>query len=194
MTNLRVPVGARIGGKQLIEVVDLGKSTLESQEVEFRSNDFLASVTEAPRISQSDNPELKQYFKSLAPGFKPLGDRITVIDGNGAIVNRSTGDKVNSGGKTISESDDKRVAEFVIKNYEYLRPQAEGDAANGDNPYSGEGGADGGLGMGSGAMGGYGGGMGRGSSLSGRGRGRGRNEGRGSGKGGGGESPGGVGQ
>ena len=190
MTNLRVPVGARIGGKQLIEVVDLGKSSLESQEVEFRSRDFLTSVSEAPKISQGDNPELKPYFKSLTPGVRPLGDRMTVIDANGAIVARVVGDKVANGDKVIAEGDDKAFTDFVIKHYDYLRPQEEGEVGSGD-PYAGGAGgmADGAGGMGAGGlgMGGYGGGMSSGSSMSGNGSGRrsGRG-GRGSGRGAGG--------
>jgi hypothetical protein len=196
MSNVRVPVGTRIGGKQTLDVVDLAKEVLEYKEVEFKSRDFLASIIEAPRVVKADNPELDGYFRSLASGVRPFGDRITVIDSNGAIVTRMTADRVMLGDKPNDEAADRRIAEFVLKTYDYMRPNSDANAAS--NPYGGgypgmdgEGGMPG---MGMGGMGGYsyGGGMSSGSSMSGRGsggrggRGRGMGGGMGGGFGGGG--------
>ena len=174
MANLRVPVGVRIGGKQPLEVVDLGKSTLETQEVELKSQDFLAGVTEAPRISSSDFPDLKDLLKTVQGG-RAVPDRITVVDSTGAIVNRFAGDKVTGGEKAISESDDVAKVKFVLKQYENFRPQSAD--ADPTSPY-----ATGSAGPGDSAMmmmmgGGMGeeymgGGSGRGSSLGNRSRGR----------------------
>ncbi len=173
MAPLRVPVGVRIGGKQTLEVVDLGKSKLESQDVELKSQDFLAGVVEAPRLASSDFPELKDLIRSLQ-GVRIVPDRITVVDSTGAIVSRFVGDTVNGGEKPISEADDLAKAKFVLKQYESLRPQAGG--ADPTNPYAAGGGsaADSammGMGMGEEFMGG---GSGRGSALGNRSSGRGR--------------------
>lgn len=173
MANLRVPVGVRIGGKQPLEVVDLGKSTLEMQDIELKSQDFLAGVTEAPRISSGDFPDLKELLKSVQGG-RAVPDRITVVDSTGAIVNRFAGDKVTGAEKPISESDDMAKVKFVLKQYENFRPQsADADPAS---PYAAGGGAGAGdpammmgAGMGEEYMGG---GAGRGSSLGNRSRGR----------------------
>lgn len=156
MASLRVPVGVRIGGKQILEVVDLGKSKLESQEVELRSQDFLAGVAEAPRITPSDFPELKDVLKSTQR-TRPIPDRITVVDSTGAIVSRFVGDKVASGEKMIAESDDMALAKYVLDQYAHLRPQeVSTDVAN--SPY-GEAGSDS-ASMGMASMPGMGGGMG----------------------------------
>lgn len=122
MANLRIPVGVKIGGRQLIEVVDLGKSTLENQEVELKSQDYLAGIAEAPRMSASDFPELKDYMKSLQ-GAKAVPDRITVVDSSGAIVNRFVGDKVTTGEKPVTEKDDARLVKYVLDSYQEFRPQ-----------------------------------------------------------------------
>jgi hypothetical protein len=174
MANLRVPVGVRIGGKQPLEVVDLGKSTLETQEVELKSQDFLAGVTEAPRISSGDFPDLKDFLKSVQGG-RAVPDRITVVDSTGAIVNRFAGDKVTGGEKPISESDDMAKVKFVLKQYEKFRPQSAD--ADPSSPYAtgSAGGGDSAMmmmmggGMGEEYMGGGG---GRGSSLGNRSGGR----------------------
>jgi hypothetical protein len=137
MANLRVPVGVRIGGKQSLDVVDLGKSTLEPQEIELKSMDYLASVTEAPRLSASDFPELKDILKGV-PGGRVIPDRISVVDSTGAIVSRYVGDKVNGGNKAISEADDLAVAKFVLETYKHFR--ADEAAAAIGLPYGAEGG------------------------------------------------------
>lgn len=157
-SNLQVHVGTRMGGKQPLEVVDLGKSTLQTEEVELRSRDFLASVTETPRVSQSDFPELRQLFKSLSRGSKPFADRITVVDASGAIVSRFIGDSVVNGDINVSKEDDHKLSEFVLSTYEHFRPEKEGAAAGiyGD---LGEGGT------GSGGMGAMGPGMGMGPGM-----------------------------
>ena len=167
MASLRVPVGVRIGGKQSLDVVDLGKSTLEPQEIEFKSLDYLASVSEAPRISASEFPELRDIMKGV-PGGRVIPDRISVIDSTGAIVSRYVGDKVNGGTKAISESDDLTVAKFVLDTYKHFR--ADEAAAAIGLPYGAEGGmvdpsmmASGAMMMGMGAD--YTGAAGPGSSL-----------------------------
>jgi len=185
MTNLRVPVGVRIGGKQTLEVVDLGKSKLESQEVDLKSQDFLAGVIESPRITSSDFPELRDLIKSLQ-GARVVPDRITVVDSTGAIVSRFVGDKVTGGEKPVSEADDLAKAKFVLKQFESLRPQAGG--VDPSNPYAATAGspADPAMMMMGGAMGEeyMGGGGGRGSSLGTRASARGkRNRSSGSGSG-----------
>ena len=148
MASLRVPVGVRIGGKQSLDVVDLGKSTLEPQEIEFKSLDYLASVTEAPRISASEFPQLRDILKGV-PGGRVIPDRISVVDSTGAIVSRYVGDTINGGNKAISQEDDLAVTNFVLKTYEHFR--ADQAAAIG-LPYGAEGGmADPSM-MGSGAM------------------------------------------
>ena len=149
MASLRVPVGVRIGGKQSLDVVDLGKSTLEPQEIELKSLDYLASVTEAPRISASEFPELRDILKGV-PGGRVIPDRISVIDSTGAIVSRYVGDKVNGGNKAISEADDLAVAKFVLETYKHFRVD-EAAAAIG-LPYGAEGGSADPSMMGSGAM------------------------------------------
>ena len=166
MASLRVPVGIRIGGKQSLDVVDLGKSTLEPQEIELKSLDYLTSVTEAPRISASEFPELRDILKGV-PGGRVIPDRISVVDSTGAIVSRYVGDKVDGGNKEISEADDLAVTKFVLETYKHFR--ADEAAATTGLPYGSEGASmDPGM-MGSGAMMGMGadymGGSGPGSSL-----------------------------
>lgn len=149
MANLRVPVGVRIGGKQSLDVVDLGKSTLEPQEIELKSLDYLASVTEAPRISASEFPELRDILKGV-PGGRAIPDRISVVDSTGAIVSRYVGDKVDGGNKQISEADDLAITKFVLETYKHFR--ADEAAAASGLPYGAEGGSvDTGM-MSSGAM------------------------------------------
>jgi hypothetical protein len=149
MASLRVPVGVRIGGKQSLDVVDLGKSTLEPQEIELKSLDYLASVTEAPRISAAEFPELRDILKGV-PGGRVIPDRVSVVDSTGAIVSRYVGDKINGGNKAISEADDLAVAKFVLDTYKHFRVD-EAAAAIG-LPYGSEGAmADPSM-MGSGAM------------------------------------------
>lgn len=183
MSTIRVPVGTRIGGRQSVDVVDLGKNSLEITEIDLKSQDYLASVTEAPKIVKNDFPELKSLFESLGAA-RPVGDRITVVDSNGAIVSRFVGDSVSTGNRDISRSDDVRLASFVLKTYEHLRPSAEGESTS---PYSegdlGSKGGDmtggGGPGMlGSGSGMNFSGGMGQGSALSGSGGGAGGGAGR----------------
>ena len=150
MATLRVPVGVRIGGKQNLDVVDLGKSSLEPQEIELKSMDYLASVTEAPRISPSEFPELRDILKGVAGG-RLISDRISVVDSSGAVVSRYVGDKVNGGNKAISEADDLAVTKFVLETYKHFR--ADEAAAAAGLPYGAEGASmDPGM-MSSGAMG-----------------------------------------
>jgi hypothetical protein len=186
MASVRVPAGSRIGGKQTVEVVDLGNNTLEMTEVDLKSLDYLVAVTEAPRLARGEFPELKAAFEA-AGTLRPVGDRLTVIDANGAIITRYVGDGVTNGDKEVSRGDDERLTKYVLDTYKNLRPESA-DATN--NPFGGEGsGSDlGGLnGMGGlGGLGGlgdgmdFGGGMRQGSSGSRRGQ-RGQ---RGSGSGG----------
>lgn len=130
MGALRVPVGVRIGGKVNLEVVDLGKSVLETQEVELKSLDYLAGVAEGPRVSQSDFPELRDILRNVRAGTRVIPDRITVVDSNGAIVNRFAGDKVVSGGEVISESSDQQLVKYLLDQYKSWRPSAAGDIGN----------------------------------------------------------------
>lgn len=136
MATLRVPVGVRIGGKQSLDVVDLGKSTLEPQEIELKSMDYLASVTEAPRISASEFPELRDILKGVTGG-RVIPDRISVVDSSGALVSRYVGDKVNGGNKAISEGDDLAMTKFVLDTYKHFRAD-EAAAATG-LPYGADG-------------------------------------------------------
>ena len=195
MATVRVPSGSRIGGKQTVEVVNLGDNTLEMTEVDLKSLDYLAAVTEAPRLARGEFPELKAAFEASGT-LRPVGDRLTVIDANGAIISRYVGDTVSNGDEQLSRSDDERLANFVLKTYENLRPQTA-DATN--NPFGGgepgsglDGmgglGGVGGLGglSGSGGMD-FGGGMREGSSSGSR---RGRRGSMGSGMPGGGGMPG----
>lgn len=154
MGSLRVPVGVRIGGKQSLEVVDLGKSTLEPQEIEFKSLDYLATVTEAPRISASEFPEMRDILKAVTGG-RAIPDRISVIDSNGAIVSRYVGDKVSGGAKPISEADDLAVTKFVLETYKHFRVDESASAGVGV-PYGAEGGSMDSASMGSMMMGGMG--------------------------------------
>jgi hypothetical protein len=172
MTNLRVPVGVRIGGRQTMEVVDLGKSKLESQEVDLKSSDFLAAVSESPRVAVSEFPELRELIKNV-PGGRVVPDRITVVNSDGAIVSRFVGDSVQSGAKPVSEKSSSEIVQFLLTTYDYLRPQAAG--ADPTSPYAAETmGAPGmmppGMGMGEDYMGA----SGRGSSLGSRSRSKGR--------------------
>jgi len=173
LANVRVPVGTRIGGRESVEVVDLSESTLEMSDVEIRSDDFLAAVTEAPRLSRGDFPELRDLFAALG-NVRPVGDRVTIVDGSGRILSRYVGDRVDIGTREVSKADDVRLTKFVLDTYDYMRPQSESELTS---PYGDEGGL-GGLGGsgdygGSGMFGGdgsgmnFGGGMGRGSSMSG---------------------------
>lgn len=153
MASVRVPAGSRIGGKQTVEVVDLGDNSLEMTDVDLKSLDYLVAVTEAPRISRGDFPELKAAFE--ASGSRPVGDRLTVIDANGTITSRYVGDVVTNGDKDVSRSDDERLTKYVLDTYKSFRPQSN-DFAN--NPFGGEGsgGEPGGL-SGMGGLGGLGG-------------------------------------
>ncbi|MFM7925068.1 MAG: hypothetical protein ACKPJJ_32980, partial [Planctomycetaceae bacterium] len=142
MSNMKIPVGVRIGGKQQIDIVDLCENTLSVKDVEVKSSDYLASVTEAPRINRADFPELKEVFEELG-GARLLGDRLTVVDSNGAIVTRFGGDSVLNGAKAVTKDDDERLTKYVLDTFAHLRPQKEGES---NSPYDGAGGEDGGLG------------------------------------------------
>ncbi len=98
--KLAVPIGTRIGGKVTVDVVDLGKDTLEPRDVEFETGHFLAAVTPAPAVSKGAAPLLKDFFN--AGGSFP--SRCTVIDSNGAIIVRYSGDSVRVDGEKISNS------------------------------------------------------------------------------------------
>ncbi len=189
MANLVVRVGSRIGGKSDVEIVDLSKSVVETQSVEFKSPDLLASITPSIKPNSGENPELKSLLDSMR-GQKPLSDRITVVDSNGAIVTRYVGDSVANGGRPRDEKMDAKYYQDILKLYEHLKKDANA-AATGiyDNAGGGAEGMTGG-GMMGGMMGGYGGGMGGGSALSGGGGGR---SSKGKGKGGGAKGPGGPG-
>lgn len=178
MANLEIRVGSRIGGVSNVEVVDLSKSVREGQDVEFKSPDLLAAVNPSIRLNGSDSPELKSYLDATR-GQKPLADRITVVDSNGAIVTRYVGDAVANGGKPRTEAADNKFYQEVLKLYEHLKPNANAASAGiyGGGMDSDAGGMSGGGYMGSGGYmggGGYGGGMGKGSSLSGGGKSSGR--------------------
>ena len=180
MANLEVRVGSRIGGKSNVDVVDLSKSVREIQDVEFKSPDLLAAVVPSLKLNANDSPELRAYIDSMR-GHKPLSDRITVVDSNGAIVTRYVGDSVSNGGQSRTEALDSKFAEDVLKLYEHLKKDANAAAGG---IYGGAGAGAGGPGMagsgsgmmgGPGGMGGYGGDMGKGSSLSGGGKSSGKN-------------------
>lgn len=181
--SIQVPVGTRMGGKVSVDVVDLGKDTLKVEEVEMKSKDFLASVTDAPRVSKSDFPELKDYFSTVQ---KPFGERITVIDSNGAVVVRYAGDSVSAGSKKMTAASDRQFIKGLLDLYKDWR---ESDAPSSfSDPYGGGGegsmgsGMMGGMGMGGGdGYGDFSGGMSNGSPTSGRG---GRRGGRGGNSGG----------
>ena len=189
MANLEVRVGSRIGGKSDVEVVDLSKSVLESQSVEFKSPDLLAAITPSIRLNSGESPELKSYIDAMR-GHKPLSDRITVVDSNGAIVTRYVGDSVANGGRPRNQQLDTKFYQDILKLYEHLKKDANaaatgpygGGGESGSLPGSGMGGMMGGM-MGGG---GYGGSMGGGNALSGGGRGS-----SGKGRGRGGNGPGG---
>jgi hypothetical protein len=173
---VQVPTGTRFGGRQQLEVVNLGKSTLEGEEVELKSLDFLASVNEGVRVSANDVQGLRDYLSKVPRGAKPFADRMTVIDANGSIVTRYSGDKIQNGNRAISEEDDRRMAQYVLDTYKHFRPQeaAAGSSIYGEGGESGMPGSMGEMGMG---MDMYSGGMGTGSALGGgsrssRGRGR----------------------
>ena len=166
-SGVQVPTGTRFGGRQQLEVVNLGKSTLEGEEVELKSLDFLASVNEGIRISANDVQGLRDYLSKVPRGARPFSDRMTVIDANGSIVTRYSGDTIQNGDRAISEDDDRRMARYVLETYKHFRPQ---EAPAGSDIY-GEGGESGAM---SGAMGEmgmgmdmYSGGMGSGSALGG---------------------------
>jgi hypothetical protein len=135
LATVRVPVGSRIGGKQSVEIVDLGKNTLEMTEVDLKSLDYLAAVTEAPRLARGDFPELKDAFEA-AGTLRPVGDRLTVIDANGGIVSRYVGDSINQGDGDRTRALDERLTSFVLETYKHLRPGTE-ETSN--NPYGGAG-------------------------------------------------------
>ena len=178
MANLEVRVGARVGGKSDAEVVDLSKSKVELQSVEFKSPDLLAAVTPSMRLNSGVNDELKAYIDSTRGQSKQLADRITVIDSNGAIVTRYAGDSIYNGGNQRTEALDEKFYKDVLKIYDHLKKNENADAGI----YAGEGMLGEGMagdGSGSGMMGmsgyegggGYGGGMGGGAALSGGGNG-----------------------
>ena len=97
---------------------------------------------------------------------KPVADRITIVDANGAIVSRFVGDTVTAGEKSISQADDEAKAKFVLDHYDNLRPQKADENAN--SLYGSGEGVGSGM-MGSGGYGGLGddytGGRGKGSAL-----------------------------
>jgi hypothetical protein len=169
MANLEVRVGSRIGGKSKVEVVDLAKSVVEPQDVQFKSPDLLAAVVPSIRINGNDSPELKSYIDSMRGQGKPLADRVTVIDSNGAIVTRYVGDSVASGGYARTESQDTKFYHDILKLYEHLKYDARAAASQiyGSDEETGGGG---GLMRGMLGGGGYGGRMDKGSALSGTGK------------------------
>lgn len=179
MANLDVRVGSRIGGKTKVEVVDLSAYVLEPQDVEIKSPDLLAAVSPSIRLNSNDNPELKSYIDSVR-GRKQLADRMTVVDGNGAIVTRYVGDTIANGGQPRTEDQDSRFYQDILKLYEHLKQSSEAAALG---PYNrvddedGGGGSGNGRGIMGGLMGGggYGGGMRKGNALSGGGLGAPRN-------------------
>ena len=189
MANLEVRVGSRIGGKSDVEVVDLSTSVLETQSVEFKSPDLLAAISPSIRLNSGESPELKSHIDAMR-GFKPLSDRITVVDSNGAIVTRYVGDSVHNGDSPRNQQLDAKFCQDILTLYAHLKKDASAAAPG----LYGDGGESGGM-TGSGMMGGmmggggYGGGMSGGNALSGGGGGS-------SGKrggGGGGNRPGGAG-
>lgn len=189
MANLEVRVGSRIGGKSDVEVVDLSKSVLETQSVEFKSPDLLAAISPSIRLNSGESPELKSYIDAMR-GHKPLSDRITVVDSSGAIVTRYVGDSVSNGDHPRSQQLDTKFYQDILELYKHLKKDAA-DAATG--PYGDDGGSGdaSGAGMMGGMMGGagaggggYGGGMSGGNALSGGGRGSKRGGSRGGGGGG----------
>ena len=124
MANLDVRVGSRIGGKTKVEVVDLAKSVLEPQDVELKSPDLLAAIAPSVRVNGIDSPELKAYVDSMRGQGKPLADRITVIDSNGAILTRYAGDSVTNGGYARTENQDAKFYQDLLKLYEHLKYDA----------------------------------------------------------------------
>lgn len=187
MTDLQVPTGIRIGGEKEVDVVDFSKSVLDKYKIDFRSRDLLCSVTEAPRFSGSDHPDL-QAFLQRHRGQKPIPDQILVLNPSGAMIVRASGDRATD------ERRDRGDAEYIITTYEKLgwRKQDAAAVGIGDNPFGdfGDGGlaGDGGMmGSGSGMGMGYGdplsGGSGRGGRGSSRRGGRGGSGGYGSGMG-----------
>ena len=174
MANLEVRVGSRIGGQSDVEVVDLSQSILETQSVEFKSPDLLAAISPSIKVNSGESPELKAYLDVMR-GQKPLADRITVVDSNGAIVTRYVGDSINNGGLPCTQEIDNKFCLDILEVYKHLKK--DGDAVEGTSIYDSAAGAGGGGGPGgkgsSGAMGSYGGGMSSGNALSGGGRGSG---------------------
>ncbi len=191
MANLEVRVGSRIGGKSDVEVVDLSTSVLETQSIEFKSPDLLAAISPSIRLNSGESPELKSHIDALR-GQKPLSDRITVVDSNGAIVTRYVGDSIANGGRPRNQQLDTKFYQDILKLYEHLKKDSNA-AATGIYGGSGEsggmsgsgkmGGMMGGMMGGSEGGGGYGGGMSGGHSLSGGGRGSSGKRGGGSGSG-----------
>ena len=171
MANIEVRVGSRIGGKQKVEVANLSKMVLEPEDVELKSPDLLAAITPSIRLNSSDSPELKAYMDSVRGQGKPLADRITVIDNNGAIVTRYVGDSISNGGSAATESADHQLYQSVLKIYEYLKQSANTAVGNPYNVDDEDGGMGGGIMRGAIGGGGYGGNMKKGSALSGGGKG-----------------------
>ncbi len=94
---------------------------MSSEDVELKSPDLLAAITPSIRLNSSDSPELKAYMDSMRGQGKPLADRITVIDSNGAIVTRYVGDSVSNGGNARTEIRMQNSIRIILKIYEHLK-------------------------------------------------------------------------
>lgn len=167
MADLSVPVGVRIGGEKEVELVDLSKSLLDRAKIDFRSRDLLCAVSEAPRLTSSEHPDLKAFLDRVPRGQRPVADQILVVNTSGSLIIRTAGDAAKE------EQRDKGDVAFVIKEYEKIGWRRNNQVAGGVDP-SNPFGSTGEAGMPGDMYGGYGSGlgMGYGDPLSSSGKGR----------------------
>ncbi|MCA9061052.1 MAG: hypothetical protein KDA85_21215, partial [Planctomycetaceae bacterium] len=152
MADMKVPVGCRIGGERDTDVINLSTSSLDTEAVEFNSNDVLISIDEGRRLLAGDVPDLAGMLKGLPRGQKPIPDRITVIDSAGNLVSRTAGDSVYAGTGMKTYDEDKANVALLIKKYEEMGYR-KGDATADANVFNFGGDAEGGMSM---SMPGYG--------------------------------------
>ncbi len=129
--KLAVPIGTRIGGKVTVDVVDLGKDTLEARDIEFETGDFLAAVTPAPAVSKSAAPLLKDFFN----GGGSFPSRYTVIDSNGAVIVRYSGDNIRvDGEKSATAASDAGFIAGLLELYRDWRVKKDGSVTQENVP------------------------------------------------------------
>ena len=115
MGQLDVHVGMPIGGSRKQRRVDLELMTLETGDVEYRTDDILCAAEQMPRLTPEEHPDLATELKALGRRHHPVGAVICVLQHNGDLALRRAGDDANS--LTVDED----TVDFIMEEYENWR-------------------------------------------------------------------------